>query len=63
MSATRYANTITRENQEPDTIYVAADGGAFVTPDGEGRYWYNGADEAREEHGDLPVVHVETVED
>ena len=47
---------ITRANQKTDTIYHTPDG-VFVTPDGEGRYWYETVAEARAEHGDLPVVY------
>jgi hypothetical protein len=27
----------------------------FVTPDGEGRYYYDSLEEAQEQHGKLPV--------
>ena len=52
---------ITRANQQVDVIYEVLDDNDgesyFVTPDGEGRYWYETLDEATEQHGDnLPVV-------
>ena len=51
---------VTRSNQQPDTIYVDPDtNAAFVSPDGEGRFYYENAVEAIGEHGRLPVVHAE----
>lgn len=32
---------LTRAQQRLDTIYVCPDGSTFVTPDGEGRFWYD----------------------
>jgi predicted acetyltransferase len=53
------AQKITRKNQRTDTIYVGQDGSVFVTPDGEGRYWYDSVAEAQAQHGDdLPIRHV-----
>lgn len=40
MPRTSHRNRISRETQRADVIYVCPDGSAFVTPDGEGRYWY-----------------------
>jgi hypothetical protein len=58
-------NRVTRQTQEPDTFYVCPDGAVFLTPDGEGRYWYDSLREAQEDLGDIwPVVHLsETPED
>jgi hypothetical protein len=37
----RTQTRVTRETQRTDVIYVCPNnGGAFVTPDGIGRYWY-----------------------
>lgn len=36
----RTQTRVTRDTQKTDVIYVTPDAGAFVTPDGEGRYWY-----------------------
>jgi hypothetical protein len=60
---------LTRENQKIDTIYRidAVEGYSghvkpleayqyVVTPDGEGRFYYDSLAEAREQHGDLPVI-------
>ena len=41
------ARIITRENQKTDVLYVLPDGETcFVTPDGEGRRYYDSTDEA-----------------
>jgi hypothetical protein len=59
-STTSTDELITRATQETDTIYVTSDEWAFVTPDGEGRYWYESLEEAQEQHGDdLPVVYAD----
>lgn len=34
-------DTLTRDNQKTDVIYVAPGKGAIVTPDGVGRYFYD----------------------
>lgn len=43
---------VTRENQEPDVLYVLPDGSCFVSPDGIGRYYFDAEHEAFEEYGD-----------
>lgn len=61
---------IKREHQVADVIYVhdyvrsnveraVEHHGAFVSPDGYGRLYYADEDEAREQHGDLPVAQVD----
>ena len=40
MPKTRHLHRVSRSTQQTDTIYVTPTEGAFVTPDGEGRYWY-----------------------
>lgn len=42
----------TRSEQAPETIYIANDGQAFFTPDGEGRVWFDSAIEAQFAYGD-----------
>lgn len=55
---------ITRDNQEPDVLYVLPDGSAFVTPDGEGRYWYDSEEEAEEDYGFIErTEYIDSVED
>lgn len=51
--------TITRDNQQVDVIYAYGDDECFVSPDGEGRYWYDSIAEAEAEHGQLPIVFCE----
>lgn len=53
---------ITRKNQQSDVIYVTQNypesGSVFITPDGEGRIWYDSIKEAQEQHGDdIPIIH------
>ena len=56
--------TVSRDTQKPDTIYTATDEGAFVTPDGTGRYWYDSLAEAQDAHGDdLPVIYLDHMPD
>lgn len=54
------ARLITRANQRPDVIYRVLDEAGdmfFVSPDGEGRFWYDTLAEAQAQHGDdLPIV-------
>ena len=52
----------TRSMQEVDVIYVGHMLGdhkdsetIFVSPDGEGRFYYESIEEAREDQGNLPV--------
>lgn len=43
---------VTRDNQQPDVIYVSyIENTIFVTPDGIGRIYYDTIAEAIEEHG------------
>lgn len=44
-----------RSWQRNDTIYVTPDGSAFFTPDGEGRIWYDSAEEAKADTGLMRV--------
>ena len=53
---------LTRQTQRMDVIYVTTDGDVYVSPDGDGRYWYDTVEQAQEEHGDLPVVRFVTVD-
>lgn len=60
--------TITRRNQRPDVIYVGdcPDLGGevvFVSPDGEGRFYYDSVEEAVGQHGELHVVRVQHIEE
>lgn len=54
---------ITRDNQESDVLYVLPDGTCFVTPDGEGRIYYDTEDEALADRDVDRTVHVDSVED
>ena len=56
------AGEFTRNMQQVDVIYVGRmledrEGveTVFVSPDGEGRYYYDSVEEAREDQGNLPV--------
>jgi hypothetical protein len=51
-----FQSGLTRAQQKTDTIYTTPSGAAFVTPDGEGRYWYDNAEAATAEHGELPIM-------
>jgi hypothetical protein len=42
---------ITRKQQGMNRIYIQPDGTCFVSPDGEGRVWFDTVKEAREETG------------
>lgn len=54
--------SVHRGNQEPDRVYVrTGDEAAFVSPDGEGRYWYDTPHQAFDQHGVLPVTYVDQV--
>jgi hypothetical protein len=61
-------NRVTRSNQKLDTIYVVADDrlseSIFVTPDGEGRFYYDSVEDAQDDMGpNLPVVYADEVDD
>ena len=47
---------------EPDRLYIIReDDGSYsygVSPDGEGFYFYDTLEEAREQHGDIPAAHI-----
>lgn len=65
-----YGTTVTRDNQQTDVCYVGkwAPGHGhgltcFVTPDGEGRFYYDGPNEAAAQHGPLPIVFADRIED
>jgi hypothetical protein len=53
---------LTRSQQRTDVAYVCPSGDVFVSPDGEGRYWYEAAEHADplaacfEDLGPLPVL-------
>ncbi len=58
----------TRNMQQVDVIYVGRmledrEGveTVFVSPDGEGRYYYDSVEAAREDQGDLRVIHLHDV--
>lgn len=66
----RHVARVTRDNQEPDVIYVGEwddpvfkGETIFVTPDGIGRYYYDSIEEARDDVGDLPIVRAAAIED
>lgn len=63
-SRIRHQQSVTRESMKIDVIYQ---GGkldqVFVTPDGHGRFWYDTIDEAEEQHGELPIVLVEEMDE
>lgn len=67
MPRVTHTETVTRETQQADVIYVdtsTTPWPAFVSPDGIGRLHYSTVAEAMAEHGeDLPVVYVEYVTD
>ena len=45
-----------RSEQEVEVIYLAPDGSAFWSPDGEGRFYFESLNEARENaFFDMPV--------
>lgn len=47
---------ITRATQEVEVIYELEGGECFLSPDGEGRLWYEDVDEAEENHPGCKVV-------
>ena len=64
----KHQHTVTRESQQADTLYLCGyedEYGffCFVTPDGEGRFFYDTIAEAISQHGDLPMVRCEVAED
>jgi hypothetical protein len=60
-----------RGNQEADRVYIVGDDdhsfedhdSVFVSPDGEGRHWYDTPHQAFDQHGVLPVTYVNHVSD
>lgn len=57
------ARIVTRTSQQTDILYLLPDGTCFVTPDGEGRLWYDSQDEATEDVDFDRIVHVDKVQD
>ena len=49
---------ITRATQQTDRAYRDRRHGWFVTPDGDGRLWYDTWQELVANHGELPVEEV-----
>ena len=47
---------MTRAEQRAEYLYLEPDGGAFFTPDGEGRIYYPSEADALEEHEPVNVV-------
>ena len=47
-----------RIDQDAEVIYEADDGRAFVSPDGEGRVYYDSVEAAKDDYGDLHTVRV-----
>lgn len=47
-----------RKTQRLDTIYVTPGQAVFVSPDGEGRVWYDTVNEAKSETGLTKVVYL-----
>lgn len=58
-------DTVTRQTQQADTLYVLPDDlGFFVSPDGEGRFWFDTLTEVVEQYGSphgLPIVHLDQI--
>lgn len=46
-----------RGRLKTDVIYSDGDM-AFVSPDGEGGFWYDSVQEAKDQHGDIPVTQI-----
>jgi hypothetical protein len=55
-------NGLTRTEQQVNTAYICPSGNVFVSPDGEGRIWYEIAEHdnplvaAREDLGDMRAI-------
>ena len=59
----RTQETVTRDTQKADTVYALPGGGYFVSPDGEGRFWFDTLEELEDQYGDdahtMPLVRLE----
>mgnify|MGYP006277402587 CR=1 FL=1 len=50
-----------RADLKVDTFYWLPNGEVFITPDAYGGWWYETIDEARQQHGDLPVIKIKSI--
>lgn len=57
-------NTLTRDNQKGGVLYLLDDGTAAYCVDGEGRWYYDSADEAYEQLGeDVDYAYADEIEE